>query len=389
MLDLSASYKNQSDYKKVETRISKHFDHGVKFPARRIKPGKRVCYEDFDALNYIRKVNGTSAIFPSNVSSINVPKLQMDRGAANAVFALVATLGSESSGGSLHVLNLAGKLNLTSTVPVIQNLKEVYRLHSTIWTADCDFVSNRAFIGTNCGVMKVDLEYRRMSIVCRGKSDVFSLQLIQKENVMLCGFRNGAIVTVDAREMQPRVSPHQIPCPYHRLCETSRVTSLTGSKRWCQFGRNLHPSCTVCMPSAISSLASLQLYDQYFLASSMDGSIKLYDNRQIQRGAVQCYEGHVNSHSRIQLGVDTYERFVVSGGEDGKVRIWSIKSGEVLFEDKISNCTPTTVCWQLGGERLPSALVGSNRDDECRIQQDSKWGAWLGSEEGLKWMEFL
>ncbi|GAB2278464.1 hypothetical protein Dimus_013147 [Dionaea muscipula] len=68
--------------------IGQHFDHGVKFPARRIKPSKRVCYEDFDALNYIRKVNGTSAIFPSNVSSINVPKLQMDHGVANAAFAL-------------------------------------------------------------------------------------------------------------------------------------------------------------------------------------------------------------------------------------------------------------------------------------------------------------
>ena len=42
--------------------------------------------------------------------------------------------------------------------------------------------------------------------------------------------------------------------------------------------------------------------------------IRLYDHRLLQRGAVQCYEGHVNSHTRIQIGVDPAERFVMSGG---------------------------------------------------------------------------
>lgn len=33
----------------------------------------------------------------------------------------------------------------------------------------------------------------------------------------------------------------------------------------------------------------------------------------VQRGAVQCYEGNVNSHTHIQLGVDPSEKFVMSG----------------------------------------------------------------------------
>lgn len=41
--------------------------------------------------------------------------------------------------------------------------------------------------------------------------------------------------------------------------------------------------------------------------------VKLYDHRLCQRGPVQSYEGHVNSHTRIQLGVDPLERFVMSG----------------------------------------------------------------------------
>lgn len=41
--------------------------------------------------------------------------------------------------------------------------------------------------------------------------------------------------------------------------------------------------------------------------------IRLYDHRLMQRGPVQFYEGNVNSHTRIQLGVDPYERFFMSG----------------------------------------------------------------------------
>lgn len=100
--------------------------------------------------------------------------------------------------------------------------------------------------------------------------------------------------------------------------------------------------------------------------------MKLYDQRIIQRGAVQSYEGHVNSHTRMQLGVDPSERFFMSGeyhycachlfwqvlsfefllyifllgGEDCNLRIWSIKSGELLFEDKFSKTVPSTVCWR-------------------------------------------
>lgn len=41
--------------------------------------------------------------------------------------------------------------------------------------------------------------------------------------------------------------------------------------------------------------------------------MKLYDHRLMHRGAVQSYEGNVNSHSRIELGVDPSEKVVMSG----------------------------------------------------------------------------
>jgi WD repeat-containing protein 21A len=146
--------------------------------------------------------------------------------------------------------------------------------------------------------------------------------------------------------------------------------------------KEAYPSHTIKMPSSISCLASLKFDDQYFLASSMDGTIKLYDRRMLQRGAVQSYEGHVNSHTQIQLGIDPDERYVMSGGEDCKLRIWSIKSGELLLEDKFSNSVLSTVCYQSFKSKF-------NAEEENQYTHDSSLGAWLGSHEGLFYMRWL
>lgn len=370
--------------------------HSQAVHRRRIQPGSIVGYGCTVGFSHIRKATRCLLILGSSISSINTPKLHTDGDLSNAAFALVTSMGSAADGGSIYVLRLALKLGLYGAYDLVRPMSKIRSSKNTIWTSDCDFTGNRAFVGTDQGVTMVDLETRNTSKVFHSKSDVFALQLFQKENVMLCGFRNGVIVTVDSREMQRHFDVHQVPCPYHKRCEAS-----TGFKPSGQFGQNIHPGCTVRMPSAISSLVSLQLYDQYFLASSMDGSIKLYDNRQIQHGAVQSYEGHVNSHTRIQLAVDPYERFVASGGEDGKVRTWSIKSGELLLEDKISNGSIPTACWDSG---MPGALLdereGHNNkkprcshprqhsEDEWQGRKGIRWGVWLGMEKGLARVEF-
>lgn len=41
--------------------------------------------------------------------------------------------------------------------------------------------------------------------------------------------------------------------------------------------------------------------------------IKLYDHRLMQRGPVQSYEGNVNTHTSIKLGIDPSEKVVMSG----------------------------------------------------------------------------
>ncbi|KAL9261529.1 hypothetical protein AKJ16_DCAP01700 [Drosera capensis] len=377
--------------------------HSEAVHRRRIQPGSIVGYGCTLAFSHIREATRCSLNLGSSISSINTPKPHTAGDVSNAAFALVTSMGSAADGGSIYVLSLALKLGLYGAYDLVRPISKIRSLKNTIWTSDCDFTGNRAFVGTDEGVTMVDLETRNTSKVFRSKSDVFALHLFQKENVMLCGFRNGVIVTVDSREMQRHFDVHQVPCPYHKCCETSR---------------GFKPS----------------------------GQIKLYDNRQIQQGAIQSYEGHVNSHTRIQLAVDPYERFVVSGslrgyitcciytlhqffglteplksipvgGEDGKVRTWSIKSGELLLEDKISNGFIPTACWDSGfpgvnhydecqrhnnsnkkpryshpqqgiGRAGSTLLYEQQSDDEWQGLQGCKWGVWLGTEEGLKRMEF-
>ncbi|KAH1246701.1 V-type proton ATPase subunit a1 [Glycine max] len=74
--------------------------------------------------------------------------------------------------------------------------------------------------------------------------------------------------------------------------------------------------------------------------------------------------------------------FVISGGEDCKLRLWSIKSGELLFEDKFSDSVIFIVCYKTYGHSFKA-------EEENQYQRDSSQGAWLGSLEGLFYMCWL
>lgn len=294
--------------------------------------------------------------------------------------ALITTLGSETSGGSVYILNLVEPVDFDSSSALGEMMRKTADFNCTIWTADCSYNSNRAVIGTNVGAALVNLETGMTSWVCRSKSDVLSQQLDPSGNVVLCGLVNGAILTLDVGEKQERVSDRLI---RHRIPYSSLGRQgPSSSKQWFEVKGNIYPSRTILMPSSVCSLVSLQSYDQYFLASSMDGLIKLYDQRMTKRGAVQSYEGHVNSHTRLQLGVDQSERFVMAGGEDCSLRLWSIKSGKLLFEEKTSDSVLSTVCWKRS-ERLVKTLNEGKSYEECLSRQNHSWGTWFGSQEGL------
>ncbi|VFQ64270.1 unnamed protein product [Cuscuta campestris] len=344
-------------------------DYGVKLPHRVWTSNAGESTERVELPGLAWKRLGPSQHIPSTISCIKMCQRDnhpVENTLTNHV--LITTLGSEISGGSVHILNLSEPFNINSNV-VWREISEVTSFKNTVWTADCTFDGSRAVIGTNAGAAVVNIDTGTTSWICRCKSDVLSLQLDQSGNIALCGLRNGTIFSVDARQ-KPRNISNRLPrneIPFHPRETSSGRAKKFHLERLLLKG-NLCSFDTISMPSSISCITSLLLHDQYFLASSMDGSLKLYDNRLTQRGALQSYEGNVNSHTRIQLGVDPSESLVMSGGEDGHLRIWSIKSGEMLFQGKIMNEIPSLLCWpRMGG------IYGVQRTQ----------GAWLGSQEGL------
>ncbi|XP_020093132.1 uncharacterized protein LOC109713452 isoform X2 [Ananas comosus] len=328
--------------------------------------------------------------FTSNISCIRKLGYQFSNSvnaSSSYQHALVTTLGSGESGGSLNVLNLSEPLDFRiRACPVETRTSEIACFDRTIWAADCYAYGPQAAVGTNVGSALVNLETAAVSWLNRSKSDVLSLRYVPSGNVVLCGHRNGAIISVDIRQKQSELSAEpsaRRPNP-HRTAPLLR-NDRRSVKRRVQMNGKLNSSSVVYMPSAVCSLVSLQSDEQYFLGSSMDGSIKLFDRRLLQRGAVQSYEGHVNSHTHLQLAVNPSETLLLSGGEDCVVRIWSVKTSELIFAENVANSIFTRVCWPESGE-------GSCKPEQSELHEDRpfelshSWGAWLGSRKGLFYM---
>lgn len=375
-------------------KVRQEFDYGIQCVPNGVWPtieGNQT--ECGRAPECIWRDTRASLQMSSNISCIKVFRKKLPlpiEDGGGIQHALISTLGSERYGGSLCVLNLSEPLDFEPAALFIRRrIQEVATFDCTIWTADCGSNDNRAAIGTNLGAALVDVETGMTSWVLRSKSDVLALQLVHSQNIILCGLRNGAIVTVDARAKQEGSSARLV---RHRISHSPLDNTVAKSrKKWLKLSGNINHSDTIKLPSSISSLVSLQFDDQYFLASSMDGSLKLYDHRLIQRGPIQSYEGHVNSHTRIQLGVDPLERFVMSGGDDCYLRLWSIKSGELLFQEKFSNAVLSTVCWRSEG---PSVALSSDQNETNSVskyfdEESCGSGAWLSSLEGLFYMQWL
>ncbi|XP_014498760.1 uncharacterized protein LOC106759894 isoform X1 [Vigna radiata var. radiata] len=361
--------------------VGQYFDDGTKWRADCVKNFvKGKTFEHDEMRKPVFRPNRAALLMPSRISCIRLgpkcsPQAENDGSVAGRV--LFTTLGSETSGGSVYTLGLVEPLNLgPGILNTWSGLEEIASFRCTLWTAEYDYNRHRAVIGTSLGGASVDLETRMETWFLRCKSDVFAQQIINSGNVILCGLRNGAIVTADFREKRESLSDRLIS---HRIPYSSSIGGC--KKEWFKLKGDIFPSHTIRMPSSISSLVSLQFDEQYFLASAMDGSIRLYDHRLLQRGAVQSYEGHVNSHTRIQLGVDPTERFVTSGGEDCKLRSWSLKSGELLFEEKFSDSIVSTMCYK--------TYSSCKAEEENQYKRDSSHGAWLGSHEGLFYMRWL
>ncbi|KAJ4752801.1 DDB1-and CUL4-associated factor 4 [Rhynchospora pubera] len=291
---------------------------------------------------------------------------------------MITTLGSDVSKGSLYSLDANSLPDFVEPTSPVE-FECLFSINGTVWTADCNPSGTHAALGTSMGSALLDLEARSQFWIYRGKSDVLSQQFISSGNVVLCGLRNGLILTIDTREKH---ISNNIAAPNHSSAAPNPfMTNLPLGRRErrrnfvrSQIDRGQISSGHVRMTSAVCSMASLSCDENYFLASSMDGSIKLFDIRALRNGGVQSYEGHINSHSRLQLAVNPSETLLLTGGEDCSVRIWGIKTGELLFSETFSESCCTTVLWP-------------DLEGYARHRLDQSHGAWLGSRDGLFYMQ--
>ncbi|CAD6221735.1 unnamed protein product [Miscanthus lutarioriparius] len=242
----------------------------------------------------------------------------------------------------------------------------------SIWSSEVGYTTFSSSSDIGAGLL--DLETRRLSWLCRSKSDVLSLKFVHSGKVVLCGLRNGSIAPVDVRQKQHNQPTGVASSSNARRTVPMLPTRHAGKKRN-QAGMDKF-SRVISMSSAVCSLVTLSSDENYFLGSSMDGSIKLFDLRLIQKGGIQSYEGHVNSHTHLPIVVDPSETLLMSGGEDCTVRIWSIKTGELLFAQSMADRF-TAFCWPESSHDLCSSSL---------FDLNHSWGAWLGSRAGLFYM---
>ncbi|KAL0363781.1 UNVERIFIED_CONTAM: hypothetical protein Scaly_1333300 [Sesamum calycinum] len=180
---------------------------------------------------------------------------------------LITTLGSDSAPGSVYLVDFSKPLDFDASVPIARDRfheEQIEELCCSIWKPEYRH---------GCFILKV------MCWLCSLISLHKNLSKLKWKGV--------------------------------KVAESGDIVQLWKASMFVNLIRSGHSSSAVSMPSSICCLASLKLWDRYFLASSMDGSIKLYDHR-LTPGPVQSYEGNVNSHTRIELGIDPSEKVVMS-----------------------------------------------------------------------------
>ncbi|KAK7469062.1 hypothetical protein VKT23_003555 [Stygiomarasmius scandens] len=94
-------------------------------------------------------------------------------------------------------------------------------------------------------------------------------------------------------------------------------------------GSNFNSTST----STSSPVVHLQvLKDSQVLVARMNGELSTYDLRFPDRSnPTKTFKGHVNSVTqRLGICVDPFENYIFAAGEDGKIRGWSMRTGELL-----------------------------------------------------------
>eukprot|EP00898_Chlorokybus_atmophyticus_P009213 jgi/Chlat1/9293/Chrsp99S08495 len=218
----------------------------------------------------------------------------------------VFTMGGCGEMGAMHTYPLS---------PLGMHMQQRLEFGGTVFAADVLPDTGHAAVGVSRGVWTAAVGGGEE----RGKQG----------NVILAGLRNGAIWTIDRRSRGGR-----------------------GPK--------------ARMPGAVTALKALPGDDTYLVASSMDGTMRLWDRRMMR--VVLEYPGHRNTHMMLPLAVDAKGHFIAAGGEDSQVRVWDVSSGKLLHSVDPLSGPGTAIAFT---HDVPSKACGA------------EFGLWVGTNEAL------
>ncbi|KAL2649259.1 hypothetical protein R1flu_017387 [Riccia fluitans] len=235
--------------------------------------------------------------------------------AENVIF---TTLGVGKEGGLVHLMPTRQETFFVDQYYPSVSRSRV-RFNSDVYTAACNPRGKQASVGLTKGSAVLDIERDEVVSLLISKSSAQAQEFDNMGNVVVCGHRNGTILTYDLRR------------------------PLSVGQHGRRESRNHHEKMQ--MGSAISSISLLRRNEQYLIASAVNGEMWQWDRRLTGRGPVQTFEGHVNTHHPLKFRLDPSERILAAGGMDFTLRLWSVTSGRLLHVERNLGCIPKTVCW--------------------------------------------
>lgn len=158
------------------------------------------------------------------------------------------------------------------------------------WSPNGQYIS----MGISKGAMILDNATMRTLNCFTEKSDVFAQAFTESSKILLNGSRDGKIRTFDIRQSMQRT-------PFGSHASIMK-----------------HESSITCL--------KLLKDDNYMVANSINGVINVWDRRVCK---VVTRMEYPNQMTSTKFSVDPNEEFVLIGGDDRKVYIWNLKSGEI------------------------------------------------------------
>ncbi|KAI0699947.1 hypothetical protein C8T65DRAFT_580735 [Cerioporus squamosus] len=212
---------------------------------------------------------------------------------------------------------------------------------SDVW---CGQVSGRrATVGGRKGLICFPDVERDSYIRLQQRSDILSLCL-EDENITYIGMRNGIICRWDSREATGK---------------TDTIVNMSEADD--SLGRGA------------ASVDYLRIVHRHeLLVRTMRGDLETHDLRFLKSQApVLQFKGHVPSYESILgIAVDPGEKFVFAGGGDSRLRIWSLRTGELLPTHDTD--LPVTLDGHIARPAQPVRAMEI-------VENDSKTYLWMAS----------